>query len=141
MIRFRKEHHESLLPSRERYSKYAKALLSSSGDNAYHSRPVGMTIEIIPERSPYLLKQGDSLTFRVLFRGQPARGLQVESTWAGSGGSKKTIAGRTDPEGRIVIPLQSAGKWRIHTILMERSSDTSVVDWESYWASLTFEVR
>jgi uncharacterized GH25 family protein len=142
VIEWRAQHGESKAPSRERYSKYAKSLISSGGENKFHSHPVGMAIEIVPERSPVGLKAGDSLPVRVLFRGQPASGLQIESTWAGAAGpAKKAIVGRTDKDGRIVVPLASTGKWRIHTIRMERCTEPSVADWESYWASLTFELR
>jgi hypothetical protein len=40
--------------------------------------------------------------------------------------------------GRILIPVKG-GKWRLHAIQMERASD-SEADWESFWATLTFEI-
>jgi hypothetical protein len=39
---------------------------------------------------------------------------------------------------RIAVPV-TPGRWRLHTILMERIT-TPDADWESFWATLTFEV-
>jgi uncharacterized GH25 family protein len=79
---------------------------------------------------------------QVLFRGKPAAGQQLEVAWAGAGVSREmSIAGRTDQDGRLNVPLARPGKWRIHTLLMERCADQKAAEWESYWASLTFETR
>ena len=142
IVEWRKQHGESSKPSRERYSKYAKSLVTAGGANDFHSHAVGHTIEIVPETSPFGLKPGNELIVRALFRGKPAAGLQIEATSANAGGiAHKTIAGRTDKDGKLRIPLSVAGKWRLHTIRMERCADPGTADWESYWASLTFEVR
>jgi uncharacterized GH25 family protein len=116
-------------------------LLTTEGSNEFHSRPTGLAMEIVPEISPYDLKVGADLPVQVLLRGLPAVDVQVETSLA-SGGSptKTTVLGRTDKAGRIVIPHVSTGKWRIHAVSMEQCKDTSVADWESSWASLTFEL-
>jgi hypothetical protein len=46
--------------------------------------------------------------------------------------------GTTDAMGRVLVPVNS-GKWRLHTLTMERSSDPDA-EWESFWAALTFEI-
>jgi uncharacterized GH25 family protein len=102
---------------------------------------VGFTIEIVPEADPYELKPGDLLPLRVLFRGKPAADLQIESSLAGPSGTKTIVVGRTGSDGRLNVPIAGAGRWRLHTIKMERCDEISVADWESFWASLTFEVR
>lgn len=140
VLEWRRMNGQTSLPGRERYSKYAKSLVTSGGNNNFHTKPVGLLIEIVPEMSPGELKAGDRLPLRVLFRGKPAAGLQIEAAWAGpNGGKKVTIAGRTDRNGRMEVPLGMPGKWRIHTLRMERCADSDIADWESYWASLTFE--
>jgi hypothetical protein len=45
--------------------------------------------------------------------------------------------GKTDDEGRIDVPV-TPGQWRLHAIHMERSTKPDA-DWESFWATLTFE--
>ena len=126
---------------RERYSKFAKAILLAGTPDEQYRHAVGFAIEIVPEKNPYQLKAGAALPVQVLFRGTPAADLQVEAAWAGSGGSKVQVIGRTDAHGRITVPLAAAGKWRLHTLKMERCADASAADWESFWASLTFEIR
>jgi Domain of unknown function (DUF4198) len=126
---------------RERYSKFAKAILLAGAPDEQYGHAVGFAIEIIPEKNPYQLKAGDALPVQVLFRGAAAADLQVEAAWAGGGVSKVQVIGRTDAQGRITVPLAAAGKWRLHSLKMERCTDASTADWESYWASLTFEIR
>lgn len=138
---WRAAHGESGKPGRERYSKYAKSILLSGSSDGFFNHVVGFPIEIIPEADPYQRKPGDELPIRILFRGRPAAGLQVESSWAGQGPSKTTAVGRTGPDGRLKVPLASAGRWRLHSIKMERCAEPAVADWESFWASLTFELQ
>ncbi len=141
IIKWREQHGESSKPGKERFSKYAKSILVSGDSNGFANHSVGFAIEIIPEADPYTLKVGELLPVRVLFRGKPAPDVQIESAWAGSGQSKTTVIGRTGADGRVKVPVPAAGRWRIHTIKMERCAEPAVADWESFWASLTFEVQ
>ncbi len=122
-------------PGRERYSMYLKSIvLSGAADDGY-KRVVGLPIEFVPEADPAQMKAGQTLAMRVLFKGKPAPELQVFATTTG----KPTAnIGKTDKNGRISIPV-SSGVWRLHTILMERVTLTDA-DWESFWATLTFEI-
>jgi uncharacterized GH25 family protein len=140
VIEWRKNHAATQKPGRERYSKFAKSLLSAGGSHKLHTLPSGLDIEIVPEKSPYDVKAGESLPVRVLFRSQPLADAQIETSWAGANGANRTsVVGRTDAQGRIEILLSAAGKWRIHTVWMEECPDKQVADWQSFWASLTFE--
>lgn len=141
VIAWRASHGEEKKPGKERYSKYAKALLKSGAPDVYFKQPSGLIIEIIPESDPYALKPGDELPIQVLFRGKPFAGLQIEASWAAGQEGKTMAAGRTGPDGRARIKLPAAGQWRLHTIRMERCSDAATADWESFWASLTFEME
>jgi len=42
-----------------------------------------------------------------------------------------------------VVAVSTGGKgiFRLHTVRMERSSDPKAADWDSYWASMTFQVQ
>ena len=140
VLRWRAEHGESKQKSRERYSKYVKSLLLAGAPSGYFDHKVGLTLEIVPEANPSLVKPGASLPIRVLFRGQPAAGLQVETAFAAATGKTQVaVVGRTNADGRIVLPVAQSGRWRIHTLLMERCADPKAADWESFWASFTFE--
>ncbi|MCX6621142.1 MAG: DUF4198 domain-containing protein [Acidobacteria bacterium] len=141
VIAWRARHAESARPGKERYSKYAKAILLSGATNGFAGHAVGSVLEILPEADPYTLNPGALLPVRVLFRGKPAGGLQLESSWASKAGRKTTVAGRTGSDGRLKVLPPAAGLWRLHTIRMERCAEPAAADWESFWASLTFELR
>ncbi|GAC1631007.1 MAG: DUF4198 domain-containing protein [Candidatus Acidiferrum sp.] len=142
VIAWRQKNGVAEAQGRERYAKFAKSLLTAGGPNDFHTRPAGLEIEIVPEKSPYDVKAGEPWKVTVLFLGQPLAGTQIESAWAGADGAKQTtIVGRTDEQGQITIPLGAAGRWRIHTVRMARCTDQGTADWESYWASLTFELK
>ena len=141
VIEWRTSHGETQKPARERYSKYAKSLLIAGTTDGFFNHQLGFPIEIIPESDPYKAKPGQALPIRVVFKCKPASGLQVEIAWADEGQTKTTIAGRTDERGRIAILLDKPGLWRVHTIKIEPCVDPAVADWESTWASLTFELK
>ena len=118
---------------RELSSQYAKALVrSGNGDDTY-TKPLGFALELIAEVDPYSLKVGDRLPLRLLWKSKPASGVIISTD--------SDAIGRTDSEGRVYVTLTASGTWRLHAVARERCSDEQKADWESYWASLTFEIR
>ncbi len=140
-IEWRRQHGEATKPGRERYSKYVKSLIRAGQSDGYYQEKTGLTIEIIPEADPYALQPGQTLPVQVLFRGKPAVDVAVESAWLEAGKSKMETIGRTDAQGRIRIVVKARGPHRLHAIVMERCAEPQVADWESFWASLTFEIQ
>jgi hypothetical protein len=126
---------ESAKPGRERYSMYLKSIVLVGAPDEGYKRVVGQPIEIVPEKDPLSLKKGESLPVRVLLKGKPAAGVQI---FAATIGKPNQNIGKTDSNGRLSVPVQS-GRWRLHTIHMERITDPQA-DWESFWATLTFEL-
>jgi len=129
---------DSSKPARERYTKYAKSIFLVGAPNENYKKTLGLPIEIVPEKDPYAIKAGESLPVRVFVRGNPVAGLEIRTATSGVAGVKSS--GRTDDDGRISIPMAAAGSYRLHALQMERVTDGSA-DWESFWATLTFEVR
>jgi uncharacterized GH25 family protein len=129
---------EAEKPAREKYTMFAKSILLSGRPDDTFKRGIGLPIEFVPEKDPYSLKSGESLPVIVFLRGAPAAGLQVMAASTSAGDGKNKIVGTTDATGRVLVPVNS-GKWRLHTLTMERSSDPDA-DWESLWATLTFEI-
>lgn len=138
VIDWRAKNSESDKKARERYSKYAKAIVLAGAPDAGFSRAAGLPIEIIPEQAPDAMKPGESLPVRVLFRGTPAANVQVI---VASATGKPTPVGATAADGRISIRIPASGVYRLHALQMERCADPSAAEWESFWATLTFEVR
>jgi uncharacterized GH25 family protein len=127
--------------ARERYSKYAKAYVVAGAPSGTWKQAVGLTIEIVPLADPAALEPGDKLPVQVLWRGRPVADFRVEAAWAADGKSGIAIAGRTDRDGRIAVPLDRAGQWRLSGVAIERTAGDPEAEWESFWASLTFEIR
>lgn len=141
IVAWRKKNGESAKPGKELYSKYAKALLAVGGKSSKSwSSIADLTIEIVPLANPYAVPIGGSLPIRVLYRGKPAAGLAIEASNAWQSKTEKAIVGRTDATGEITVPVKHPGLWKLQTILMERRTDRKQADWESYWASFTFEL-
>lgn len=141
VIESRRKNHTEGQPGSERYSKYVKSLIVAGAPSDFYRHAVGFPIEIIPQADPEGTHSGGTLPIQVLFRGKPAADLQVEMAWlAPNGAATKKVAGRTDRDGRLTIPIAGTGTWKLHTVLMERCADPAF-DWESFWASLTFEIR
>jgi len=127
--------------SREMYSKFAKTyVVAGKSDNKF-KQAVGLKIEIVPLADPANLKPGQSLPVQLLFEGKPCADTQIEIATSTDLRSKATtqIAGRTDGQGKLNIPIVNSGKVRLHAVHMLQVQQPKH-DWESYWASLTFEV-
>lgn len=126
----------------ERYSRYIKSLISVGGKNdSTYKKNLGFKLEIIPVENPYTKKTGQSLKFKILFNGQPLADTAV-AAYNRNAGKVSTKKFQTDKNGVIRITFEQSGFWLIRLVKMERCrQDCEETDWESYWASLSFEVR
>jgi uncharacterized GH25 family protein len=124
---------------REIYSRCAKSLLvSGSPDGAAAAdRALGFTLELVAERQPALLQQGDALPVRLLYEGRPLAGALVVARAAADPGAR--LALRSDADGRVLLPLSHPGTWMVKAVHMRPAAPGSGADWESLWASLSFE--
>lgn len=122
-------------PGRERYSMFLKSILLAGAPDEGYKAIVGSPIEIVPEKDPYQIEAGEALPVRVLLRDKPASGLEI---YAATPGQTNKSVGKTDAEGRLSVPV-TRGAWRLHTISIERVALPDA-DWESFWATLTFEI-
>ncbi|MDX2150613.1 MAG: DUF4198 domain-containing protein [Bryobacteraceae bacterium] len=141
ILEWRKKNGEAAKPGKERYSKFAKSLLVSGRTDDTWKRRLGHAIEFVPEQNPYAAKAGGSVPFVLLVRGKPAGDIRIELARARDGAGEVTVLGRTDANGRMVVPLTTPGIYRLHAIHIERCTEPTVADWESFWATFTFEVR
>ena len=129
-------------PARERYHKHVKALLQvgeARGDS--YASVFGYPAEIVPIDNPYSLRVGATLRVRVQVAGRPVANQYVLYGGRTSRGDRIEPRGvRSTADGTARIPIASPGIWYVKFIHMTRlAADT--VDYESSWATLTFEVR
>jgi hypothetical protein len=130
-------------PARERYHKHVKAVLQvGSQRSSGFDRALGYPAELVPLDNPYALRPGASLRVRALVDGRPIANQYVVTGGRGAGGARIAQRGvRTDADGIARVPLRSAGIWYVKFIHMAQASGDSTIDYESKWATLTFQVR
>lgn len=134
----RKERGQSQASAREIYSRCAKAVLAvGAGPGTGYDRLLGLPLELVPERDPYDMKAGEELPVRLLFQGKPLSGAWYEARHPGR---EERLSGRTDAEGRFVLRLPADGFWLVKAVHMVEAPEGSGADWESFWASLSFEL-
>ena len=123
---------------RESYTKNAKTYIrvgEPEGDDSW-ARPVGMTLEFVPEKDPTRLGPGEELPVRLLQDGRPVPGLAVGLL---AGNAKSGSLSKTDSEGRVRLRFKRGGWWLIRATLLKRSSKPDL-DWESRFTTLTIFV-
>lgn len=124
---------------REIYTKHPKTFARSGDPKTDRSwaDPVGMALEIVPEKDPTTLREGDEFSVRVLKNGVPYPEFSLNAVAAGE---TKGETRKTDSSGRVVFQLNKAGPWLLRGTDV-RKSTKSDSDWESDFATLTLEVK
>ena len=134
-------------PALELYSKHVKAIYQV-GDQKTGSFNTDLTypIEIIPKQNPYLLQAGDDLEVLILREGKPVPNQLVYASYEGhhqhndDGEHDEAVATKTNEEGIATINLNVSGIWYVRLIHMVQHPDPEI-DYESNWATLTFEIK
>jgi uncharacterized GH25 family protein len=128
---------EQLKPGRERYSRSAKSLvLVGDAPAPGFDRILGLTLEIVPEQDPYG-SGGRGASFRLLFEGQPLEGTLVMAL--NRDRPREPLRARTDRRGRVTFEGLGPGVWLVKAVHMTAVPAGGDADWDSVWASLTFE--
>jgi hypothetical protein len=135
----REKRGETGAEAREQFVRCAKTLLLTGPAAASQSdRALGFPLELVADRNPYLVKAGESLPVRLLYRGQPIGGVLVMALNQRDPAVK--VAGRSDAAGRVQLRLSQPGPWLIKAVHMIPAPAASDHQWDSFWASLTFEL-
>lgn len=135
----RAAHGESGLPGREIFSRCAKSLVEAVRAAEGHDRPLGLRLELIAEDNPYVLRPGDELPFRLLYEGDPLPDALVVALNEDDPDAK--LAARSDFDGRVVFRPGRTGRWLVKAVHMVPAPPEADADWESVWASVTFEIH
>lgn len=128
--------------SRERYSKYVKALLQvGDATTDGYSAPLGYAAELIPLANPYTLKVGDTLSVRCVVDGKPVPGQVLFAGGRSPKGTRLPVRGLVaDGDGVIQVKLTGAGAWYVKAVHM-REVQEAEANYESLWSTLSFGVR
>lgn len=128
---------------KEVYSRYAKMLVSvGAGEGA--DRVVGLETEIVALANPYTDDLAEGLPVKVLYRGAPRAGAQVELFERAPDGEVSISTHLTDAGGIALLPVRAGHVYMADAVLMREpapaKAETSGAVWESLWANLTFAV-
>jgi uncharacterized GH25 family protein len=140
-IKLRREKNgTALMPGRERYSRNVKTLFvvgaANSNDRTF-AISTGQRLELVPAQNPIAMRPGDALVLNVTFDGKPLVGALVKA-WHKHNGQLLIIRTQTSPLGRVSINLPFSGDWMLSVVHMVATTDSTEVDWESYWGNLSF---
>ncbi len=135
---------QSDAPDREIFSRCAKALIlaggggeATTGANGWN-RELGMRLELLLGANPYMLMGSQALPVRLLYNGKPLQGALVTAFTKERPEAKFSV--RSDSKGRVALKIDRPGTWLVKAVHMIPAARESGADWESFWASLTFEV-
>lgn len=129
------------VPASERYRRVTKAVVQIGPINgrsqSHVTAPIGLPLEIIPERNPYAEPHTNDLPVRVIFEGQPLAGALIKLTQLEHDGEPRDVQ-RTDTSGRATFQLPAGGTWLLNVIWTKPAAASDEVDFETTFSSLSF---
>lgn len=126
---------------RERYSRRAKSLVqvgaATPANQVLATRPVGLKLEIVTDRSPYALDGSRMLPVHVLYNGRRLPGATVKLTKLAND-ERPFATGVTDRYGRTRFRVPTTGTWLITVAWSEAVRGDPKVEFDTTFSSLTF---
>jgi len=137
IIALRAQRGERNAKGREIFSRCAKAILSGTRPSIAVTQPVGLRYEIVPSSDP----TSSAVPFRgrVVYERTPLAGALVTAVFRDDPSLR--LVARSDRDGSFSLPLPRNGVWLIKSVRMIDAPKASNAEWESLWASLTFDRR
>jgi len=129
-----------------RSSQWTKTYVTCEHPSSPFPAEVGLPLELVPQKDPSTLKQGDSITFKVHYDGKPYDGQGTwDATYAGfSTESEDMYFPKTNVRaGEFTLPLEASGRWfvRFYTKNDPPKENTGQYLTEKRTTTLSFEVR
>ena len=127
---------------RERYSKHVRAIFQvGDARTDDYRRPLGYPVEIIAQQNPYDLRVGETLEVLCTLDGRPlVNQFVLANRETKTKRMSREVGARTDANGIARFKLNGAGKWYVKMIYMTTTTEPGL-NYESKWATLTFELR
>ncbi len=128
-------------PGLERYSRRAKALIQVGAQTAvnrhFATRPIGLKLEIVPDRNPYALDASRMLPVHVLYNGRRLANATVKLTNLADD-AKPVAVMITNRAGQARFRIPASGNWLLNTVWAEPVVGDSRADFDTTFSSLTF---
>jgi len=122
----------------ELFLRCAKTLVFAGPTSGAGDRVLGFPLELVAERNPYSMRGSDAMPLRLMYQGHALAGALVIAMNKQNPAEK--ISARTGSDGRVRLNLKAGGMWLVKAVHMIPAPAGSNADWQSYWASLTFEL-
>lgn len=125
---------------RERTVRFVKTVVRVGepiADDRSWAEPLGLGLEIVPERDPTKLREGEALPMRVWRGGRPVVGFVVGFISAGE--TREHVA-VTDAEGRASAVLDLRGNWLVQGTDLRRAMEADR-EWDSEVTTLVVRVQ
>lgn len=126
---------------KENYSRCIKSLITSGkpgNENLYH-KIVGQRLEILLMSNPYLMETNQRMVVKILWEGKPLPDQWVTAAYKDDQGEMKEMSVMTDKKGMAGFELSLNTVYYMHTIYMLRLKGDPSADYESVWASYSFQ--
>ena len=128
-------------PGRERYSRRAKTLLqvgrATAANQRMATRPIGLKLEIVPDRNPYALDASRMLPVHVLYNGRRLANATVKLTNLAKDDKPVAVA-ITDRAGRAQFRVPARGNWLLNVVWGEPVAGNPQYKFDTTFSSLTF---
>ncbi len=125
----------------ENYSRCAKSLLqvgqAELAGQQQVTHPVGLPLEIVPDRSPYATPASTSFPVRVFYQGRPLTGALVKLTRLEDDATPFETR-VTDRAGRAIFTMPSGDSWLLNVIWTRVQPSSAETDFETTFSSLSF---
>jgi uncharacterized GH25 family protein len=125
----------------ENYSRLAKSIVQvgtlDAGLQAQVTKPLGLPLEIVPERNPYTEPRLATLPVRVIYRGRPLAGALVKLTKLEHDAAPLEMQ-LTDRAGRATFTMPHDGTWLLNVIWTTPQPRSRETDFETIFSSLSF---
>ena len=126
---------------RETYSRRGKALIrvgdDTASDAAFITKPLGMTLEVVPAVNPYEIEAGETMPAQVYYRGNPAAGVTVGLIRLDDDSGIVALA-KTDSAGMVTFSRPETGNWMLHAVWSDTLPKNSTADYDTIFSSLSF---
>jgi uncharacterized GH25 family protein len=140
-LELRERTHRMDADGSENYSRLAKSIVQvgtpDAGSQAQVTKPLGLPLEIVPERSPYTEPQLATLPVRVIYLGQPLAGALVKLTNLEHDAAPLEMQ-LTDRAGRASFTMPHDGIWLLNVIWTTPQPLWRETDFETIFSSLSF---
>lgn len=125
-------------PGSEAYGRRAKALVQAGtgGPQRAATTPMGLTLEITPQVSPYATPRPSAVPVLVTYDGRPLAGATVKLADL----QRDTVTARavTDAAGRATFAMPARGAWRLSVVWTKPLPPNAETDFDTVFSSLTF---